>query len=47
MKIFVTAKQGPDTSGKVPVNPGGTFDRASMQTVINTGRSQRRKRHWP
>ena len=31
MKILVTVKQVPDTSGKVAVNPDGTLDRASMQ----------------
>ena len=35
MKILVTVKQVPDTSGKVAVNPYGTLDRASMQTIIN------------
>ncbi len=35
MKIIVTVKQVPDTSGKVAVNPNGTLDRASMQTIIN------------
>ena len=35
MKIFVTVKQVPDTTGKVAVNPDGTLNRASMQTVIN------------
>ena len=35
MKIFVTVKQVPDTSGKVAVNPDGTLDRASMQTITN------------
>ena len=35
MKILVTVKQVPDTSGKVAVNPDGTLDRASMQTIIN------------
>ncbi len=35
MKILVTVKQVPDTSGKVSVNPDGTLDRASMQTIIN------------
>ena len=35
MKIFVTVKQVPDTSGTVAVNPDGTLDRASMQTIIN------------
>ena len=35
MNIFVTVKQVPDTSGKVAVNPDGTLDRASMQTIIN------------
>ncbi len=35
MKILVTVKQVPDTSGKVAVKPDGTLDRASMQTIIN------------
>jgi len=35
MKILVTVKQVPDTSGKVAVNPDGTLDRASMQTITN------------
>lgn len=35
MKILVCVKQVPDTSGKVAVNPDGTLDRASMQTIIN------------
>ena len=35
MKILVTVKQVPDTSGKVAVNPAGTLHRASMQTIIN------------
>ena len=35
MKIFVTVKQVPDTSGKVAVKPDGTLDRASMQTITN------------
>ena len=35
MKIMVTVKQVPDTSGKVAVNPDGTLNRASMQTIIN------------
>ena len=35
MKLLVTVKQVPDTSGKVAVNPDGTLDRASMQTIIN------------
>ena len=35
MKIFVCVKQVPDTSGKVAVNPDGTLDRASMQTITN------------
>ena len=35
MKIIVSIKQVPDTSGKVAVNPDGTLDRASMQTIIN------------
>ena len=35
MKIIVSVKQVPDTSGKVAVNPDGTLDRASMQTITN------------
>lgn len=35
MKIIVSVKQVPDTSGKVAVNPDGTLDRASMQAIIN------------
>ena len=35
MKIIVTVKQVPDTSGKVAVNPDGTLNRASMETIIN------------
>lgn len=35
MKIIVSVKQVPDTSGKVAVNPDGTLNRASMQTIIN------------
>ena len=35
MKILVCVKQVPDTSGKVAVNPDGTLDRASMQTITN------------
>ena len=35
MKLIVCVKQVPDTSGKVAVNPNGTLNRASMQTVIN------------
>ena len=35
MKAFVCVKQVPDTSGKVAVNPDGTLDRASMQTITN------------
>ena len=35
MKIIVTVKQVPDTSGKVAVKADGTLDRASMQTIIN------------
>lgn len=35
MKIFVTVKQVPDTSGKVAVNENGTLDRASMETITN------------
>ena len=31
MKIIVSVKQVPDTSGKVAVNPDGTLNRASMQ----------------
>ena len=30
MKIFVTVKQVPDTSGKVAVKPDGTLDRAAL-----------------
>ena len=32
---MLLCKQVPDTSGKVAVNPDGTLDRASMQTIIN------------
>ena len=35
MRIFVCAKQVPDTSGKVAVKEDGTLDRASMETIIN------------
>ena len=35
MKILVCIKQVPDTSGKVAVNPDGTLNRASMQTITN------------
>ena len=35
MKILVCVKQVPDTSGKVAVNPDGTLNRASMQTILN------------
>ena len=35
MKIIVTVKQVPDTTGKVSVKPDGTLDRASMETVTN------------
>ena len=35
MKVIVTVKQVPDTSGKVAVNPDGTLNRASMATIIN------------
>ena len=35
MKIVVCVKQVPDTSGKVAVNPDGTLNRASMQTITN------------
>ena len=35
MKIMVTVKQVPDTSGVVAVNEDGTLNRASMATIIN------------
>jgi electron transfer flavoprotein beta subunit len=35
MKILVCVKQVPDTSGKIAVNPDGTLNRASMQTITN------------
>ncbi len=35
MRIFVCVKQVPDTSGVVAVNPDGTLNRASMETIIN------------
>ena len=35
MKILVTVKQVPDTSGKVAVNPDGTLNRASMAAITN------------
>lgn len=35
MRIMVTVKQVPDTSGVVAVNEDGTLNRASMQTIIN------------
>ena len=35
MRIYVCAKQVPDTSGKVAVNANGTLDRASMATITN------------
>lgn len=35
MRIYVCVKQVPDTSGKVAVNPDGTLNRASMETIIN------------
>ena len=35
MKILVTVKQVPDTSGKVSVKPDGPLDRGSMKTIIN------------
>ena len=35
MKAIVCIKQVPDTSGKVAVNPDGTLNRASMQTITN------------
>ena len=33
MKIIVSIKQVPDTSGKVAVNPDGTLNRASMHAA--------------
>ena len=33
MKAIVCVKQVPDTSGKVAVNPDGTLNRASMETI--------------
>ena len=41
MKIIVSIKQVPDTSGKVAVNPDGTLNRASMQTITNPRRYER------
>ena len=35
MKIIVSIKQVPDTSGKVAVNPDGTLNRSSMQNNTN------------
>ena len=35
MKIIVSIKQVPDTSGKVAVNPDGTLNRASMAAITN------------
>ena len=35
MKIIVSVKQVPDTSGKIAVKPDGTLDRASMETITN------------
>ena len=35
MKIIVCVKQVPDTSGKLAVNPDGTLNRASMETITN------------
>ena len=35
MKAIVCVKQVPDTSGKVVVNPDGTLNRASMETITN------------
>lgn len=35
MKAIVCVKQVPDTTGKVAVNPDGTLNRSSMQTIIN------------
>lgn len=35
MKVIVCVKQVPDTSGTVAVNPDGTLNRASMQTITN------------
>ena len=34
MKAIVCVKQVPDTTGKVAVNPDGTLNRSSMQTII-------------
>ena len=53
MKIIVSIKQVPDTSGKVAVNPDGTLNRASMQTITNPddmnaleGHPSDHRRHW-
>ena len=35
MTVIVCVQPAPDTSGKVAVNPDGTLDRASMQTITN------------
>ena len=35
MRIYVCVKQVPDTSGKVAVNPDGTLNRTSMETITN------------
>lgn len=35
MRIFVCAKQVPDTTGKVKIKKDGSIDRASMGTIIN------------
>ena len=35
MKIIVSIKQVPDTSGQVAVNPDGPLNRASTQTITN------------
>lgn len=35
MRIYVCVKQVPDTSGTVAVNPDGTLNRGSMETIIN------------
>ena len=47
MKILVCVKQVPDTSGKVAVNPDGTLNRASMQTIINPDDMNRRHHGSP
>ena len=35
MKIIVSVKQVPDTTGKVAVNPDGTLKRSSMESITN------------